>query len=120
MVDAVPENVIHLDRVGRGAFEQRFQPRRLAFSGERFLHEGDGGDYHPGIQRGMPIDHCATRVMHHFFRKGSLPERNCPIGKALDEVHQLSARAAASMRRQASSRLASELAKETRKYGERP
>ncbi|MNC99890.1 hypothetical protein D3C83_183310 [compost metagenome] len=68
----------------------------------------------------MPVDDGAAGMVLYRIRERSIPVGNRPGAEPLDQVHQESLRAAASMRLHASSRLASELANETRKYGDRP
>ena len=68
----------------------------------------------------MPVDDGTAGMMDNIGRKLLFSKIHRPIGEPLDEVRHCSTLAAPSMRRHASSRLASELANETRKYGERP
>ena len=72
------------------------------------------------IERGVPVDHGTARVVHHLFGQRLCPEADRPVGEALDEVHQGRRCAAMEIRLHASSRFASALANETRKYGDMP
>ena len=86
MVDAVTIDIVDFDRVRGGAVDER-QGARITGLAERFLQQRRGRHDAAGQERGMPVDHGAPRVMHHFRRYRLRAPTRSPGGEALDDVH---------------------------------
>src|SRR5206468_11008743 len=99
MIDALAENVVHLDRVrGRAVDERRGSYRRtpaqgemrvsvVELCGERALEQGCRRNHGAWKQRRVPVDHHALRLVQHLRRHGLPAITLGEPGETLDDVH---------------------------------
>ena len=99
MIDAVAEDVVHLDRVRSAAVDQRSRPYSgpategqagvavVEFLRKTFFEKSRGRNNGTRQQCSVPVDHGALGVVQHFGRNGSAAVFLGPAGKPLYDVH---------------------------------
>ena len=87
MVDAVAEDVVHLDGVRGGAVDERGDARAVRFGGESLAKQSGGRQHGARQQRGVPVDHRAARVMDDLLGNLLITELQGPLGETFDYVH---------------------------------